>query len=230
MARVKRAVNAHKKRRVVLERASGYRGQRSRLYRKAKEQLLHSFTYNFRDRKARKGDFRKLWIQRINAAVRAEGITYNRFIQGLHLAGIELDRRALAELAVSDPETFKAIVEQAKAALPEDVNAPVPALPRAVSVPCGSGIASSRRETSSIVSTSGSICALLGALTVADTSSLTACCARANRWNSWMLASLLDLLRALSPSESSCATYSSMSALPMASGSVMPRVCASHER
>ena len=75
MARVKRAVNAHKKRRVVLERASGYRGQRSRLYRKAKEQLLHSFTYNFRDRKARKGDFRKLWIQRINAAVRAEGIT-----------------------------------------------------------------------------------------------------------------------------------------------------------
>ena len=117
MARVKRAVNAHKKRRVVLERASGYRGQRSRLYRKAKEQLLHSFTY----------DFRKLWIQRINAAVRAEGITYNRFIQGLHLAGIELDRRALAELAVSDPETFKAIVEQAKAALPEDVNAPVEA-------------------------------------------------------------------------------------------------------
>ena len=105
MARVKRAVNAHKKRRVVLERASGYRGQRSRLYRKAKEQLLHSFTYNFRD-------------------VRAEGITYNRFIQGLHLAGIELDRRALAELAISDPETFKAIVEQAKAALPADVNAP----------------------------------------------------------------------------------------------------------
>ena len=98
MARVKRAVNAHKKRRVVLERASGYRGQRSRLYRKAKEQLLHSFTYNFRDRKARKGDFRKLWIQRINAAVRAEGIAYNRFIQGLHLAGIELDRRALADL------------------------------------------------------------------------------------------------------------------------------------
>ncbi len=89
MARVKRAVNAHKKRRVVLERVSGYRGQLSRLYRKAKEQLLHSFNYNFRDRKARKGEFRKLWIQRINAAVRAEGITYNRFIQGLRLAGIE---------------------------------------------------------------------------------------------------------------------------------------------
>ena len=118
MARVKRAVNAHKKRRVVLERASGYRGQRSRLYRKAKEQLLHSFTYNFRDRKARKG---------INAAVRAEGITYNRCIQGLKAAGIELDRRALAELAVSDPDTFKAIVEAAKKALPKDVNAPVEA-------------------------------------------------------------------------------------------------------
>ena len=124
MARVKRAVNAHKKRRSTLERASGYRGQRSRLYRKAKEQVTHSMVYSYRDRKARKGDFRKLWIQRINAAVRAEGITYNRFIQGLHLAGIELDRRALAELAVSDPEAFKAIVEQAKAALPADVNAP----------------------------------------------------------------------------------------------------------
>ena len=76
-------------------------------------------------RQARKGDFRKLWIQRINIAVRNEGITYNRFIQGLRLAGIELDRRALAELAVNDPDTFKTIVEQAKAALPEDVNAPV---------------------------------------------------------------------------------------------------------
>ena len=128
MARVKRAVNAHKKRRVVLAAgppASG--GPPPRLYRKAKEQLLHSFNYNFRDRKARKGDFRKLWIQRINAAVRAEGITYNRFIQGLRLAGIELDRRALAEIAVSDPDTFKTIVDAAKAALPEDVNAPVEA-------------------------------------------------------------------------------------------------------
>ena len=125
MARVKRSVNAKKKRRAILKSAKGYRGQRSRLYRNAKEQLLHSFNYNFRDRKARKGDFRKLWIQRINAAVRAEGITYNRFIQGLKLAGIELDRRALAELAVSDPETFKAIVAEAKKALPADVNAPV---------------------------------------------------------------------------------------------------------
>lgn len=127
MARVKRAVNAHKKRRVVLERASGYRGQRSRLYRKAKEQLLHSFNYNYRDRKARKGDFRKLWIQRINAAARAEGMTYNRFMQGLRLAEIDLDRRALAEIAVSDPDTFRALVAEAKNALPEDVNAPVAA-------------------------------------------------------------------------------------------------------
>ena len=125
MARVKRAVNAHKKRRTVLERASGYRGQSSRLYRKAKEQLLHSFNYNFRDRKARKGDFRKLWITRINVAVRAEGMTYNRFIQGLHLAGIELDRRALADIAVNDYDTFAAIVKEAKKALPKDVNAPV---------------------------------------------------------------------------------------------------------
>ena len=125
MARVKRAVNAHKKRRTVLERASGYRGQRSRLYRKAKEQLLHSFNYNFSDRQARKGDFRKLWITRINVAVRAEGMTYNRFIQGLHLAGIELDRRALADIAVNDHDTFVAIVKEAKKALPKDVNAPV---------------------------------------------------------------------------------------------------------
>ena len=127
MARVKRAVNAHKKRRVVLERASGYRGQRSRLYRKAKEQLLHSFNYNYRDRKARKGDFRKLWIQRINAGCRAQGITYNRFIQGLRLAGIELDRRALADLVVNDIDTFNAIVDEAKKALPADVNARVEA-------------------------------------------------------------------------------------------------------
>src|SRR5216683_4286446 len=124
MARVKRAINAHKKRKVVLERASGYRGQRSRLYRKAKEQQLHSMTYAYRDRKDRKGDFRRLWIQRINAAVRAEGMTYNRFIQGLHLANIEVDRKILAELAVNDPQAFAALVTVAKAALPADVNAP----------------------------------------------------------------------------------------------------------
>ena len=118
MARVKRAVNAHKKRRVVLERASGYRGQRSRLYRKAKEQMLHSLNYAYRDRRARKGDFRSLWIQRINAAARANGMTYNRFIQGLKAAGVEVDRKNLAELAVSDGAAFAALVEVARAALP----------------------------------------------------------------------------------------------------------------
>ena len=123
MARVKRAVNAHKKRRTTLERASGYRGQRSRLYRKAKEQVTHSLVYSYRDRKARKGDFRKLWIQRINAAARANGMTYNRFIQGLHLAGVEVDRKILADLAVNDAPAFAVLVETAKAALPEDVNA-----------------------------------------------------------------------------------------------------------
>ena len=124
MARVKRAVNAHKKRRVTLERASGYRGQRSRLYRKAKEQVTHSLVYSYRDRKARKGDFRKLWIQRINAASRAQGLTYNRLIQGLKIAGVEVDRKIMADLAVNDPAAFSALVETAKAALPEDVNAP----------------------------------------------------------------------------------------------------------
>ncbi len=124
MARVKRAVNAHKKRRVVLERASGYRGQRSRLYRKAKEQVTHSLVYNYNDRRKNKGNFRKLWIQRINAAARANGMTYNRFIQGLGLAGIEVDRKIMADMAVNDPAAFAVLVEAAKAALPEDVNAP----------------------------------------------------------------------------------------------------------
>ena len=110
MARVKRSVNAQKKRRETLERASGYRGQRSRLYRKAKEQVTHSLVYNYRDRKAKKGDFRRLWIQRINAAVRAEGMTYNRFIQGLKAAGVEVDRKNLAELAVLEPTAFSALV------------------------------------------------------------------------------------------------------------------------
>jgi large subunit ribosomal protein L20 len=117
VARVKRAVNAHKKRRVVLERASGYRGQRSRLYRKAKEQMLHSLNYAYRDRRARKGEFRQLWIQRINAAARANGMTYNRFIQGLKAASIEVDRKNLAELAVNDPAAFTALVELARAAV-----------------------------------------------------------------------------------------------------------------
>ncbi|MFC6714039.1 LSU ribosomal protein L20P [Branchiibius hedensis] len=118
MARVKRAVNAQKKRRTVLEQASGYRGQRSRLYRKAKEQVTHSMGYSYRDRRARKGDFRRLWIQRINAGARANGITYNRFIQGLKAAEIEVDRRMLAELAVNDAPAFAALVEIAKANVP----------------------------------------------------------------------------------------------------------------
>jgi large subunit ribosomal protein L20 len=127
VARVKRAVNAQKKRRVVLERASGYRGQRSRLYRKAKEQVTHSLVYSYNDRRKKKGDFRKLWIQRINAAARANGMTYNRFIQGLKAAEIEVDRKILADLAVNDAPAFAVLVEAAKAALPEDVNAPVSA-------------------------------------------------------------------------------------------------------
>ena len=123
MARVKRAVNAQKKRRTVLERAEGYRGQRSRLYRKAKEQVIHSLVYSYRDRRKRKGDFRRLWIQRINAGARANGMTYNRFIQGLKAAGVEVDRRMLAELAVNDSATFAHLVKVAKDALPADVNA-----------------------------------------------------------------------------------------------------------
>ena len=115
MARVKRAVNAQKKRRATLELASGYRGQRSRLYRKAKEQTLHSLNYAYRDRRARKGDFRKLWITRVNAAARANGVTYNRFIQGLKAAGVEVDRKILADLAVNDAVAFTALAELAKA-------------------------------------------------------------------------------------------------------------------
>jgi large subunit ribosomal protein L20 len=112
-------VNAHKKRRTTLEAASGYRGQRSRLYRKAKEQLLHSATYSYRDRKARKGDFRQLWITRINAAARANGMTYNRFVQGLRAAGVEVDRKMLADLAVTDPTAFSGLVALAQRELPD---------------------------------------------------------------------------------------------------------------
>ena len=124
MARVKNAVNSLKKRRVVLERAHGYRGQRSRLYRQAKQQLLHSLVYAYNDRKDRKGNFRRLWIQRINAAARLNGMTYNRFIQGLNLAGIEVDRRILSDMAIHDPKSFATLVASAKAALRQDVNAP----------------------------------------------------------------------------------------------------------
>jgi large subunit ribosomal protein L20 len=117
MARVKRALHAHKKRRAVLESAKGYRGQRSRVYRKAKEQMLHSMQYAYRDRKDRKGDFRRLWITRINAGARANGITYNRLIQGLRLAGVEVDRKILADLAVHDAAAFTALAATARAAV-----------------------------------------------------------------------------------------------------------------
>ena len=114
MARVKRSVGAKKKRHEVLEEASGYRGQRSRLYRKAKEQLLHSYTYAYRDRRDRKGDFRSLWIQRINAAARENGTTYSKLIAGLKAKNIDLDRKTLADLAVREPEAFAAIVKSVK--------------------------------------------------------------------------------------------------------------------
>jgi large subunit ribosomal protein L20 len=113
MARVKRSVHAKKKRRQILERAQGYYGNKSRSYRAANEQLMHSMQYAYRDRRARKGDFRSLWIQRINAACRQEGTSYSRFIAGLKAAGIEVDRKVLADLAVTEPRAFAALVKQA---------------------------------------------------------------------------------------------------------------------
>ena len=116
MARVKRSVHAKKKRREVLAKAKGYTGSRRVRYRAAKEQVAHSGNYAYRDRRDRKAQFRKLWITRINAGCRANGITYSRFINGLKHAGVELDRRILADLAVRDPKAFASLVEQAKAA------------------------------------------------------------------------------------------------------------------
>jgi large subunit ribosomal protein L20 len=115
--RVKRSVQARKKRAKVLEAAKGYVGRRSKTYRAAKEQVEHSLKYAYRDRKARKRNFRRLWIIRINAAARAQGLSYNQFVAGCRKAGIELDRKVLAELAVSDPPAFAKIAEQAKSAL-----------------------------------------------------------------------------------------------------------------
>src|SRR5437867_12048689 len=117
MPRVKRSVHARKKRRKVLDQAKGYWGLKKSSYRYAKEQVEHSLVYAYRDRKNKKRTFRSLWIIRINAAARANGLSYNQFISGLHSAGIELDRKVLAELAVSDPNAFAAVAEQAKAAL-----------------------------------------------------------------------------------------------------------------
>jgi large subunit ribosomal protein L20 len=117
MPRVKRSVHAQKKRRKVLEQAKGYWGRKHSHYRYAKEQVDHSLVYAYRDRKAKKRVFRRLWITRINAAARANGLSYNQFVSGCAKAGIELDRKVLADLAVSDPAAFGVIAEQAKAAL-----------------------------------------------------------------------------------------------------------------
>ena len=117
MARVKRAVGSKKHRKATLEKAKGYYGNKSRSVRAANEQVMRSGQYAFRDRRARKGEMRKLWIQRINAACRTHGISYSRFINGLKVAGIEVDRKVLADLAVHEPAAFGAIVEKAKAAL-----------------------------------------------------------------------------------------------------------------
>jgi large subunit ribosomal protein L20 len=118
MARVKRSVHAKKKRREVLSKAKGYTGSRRVRYRVAKEQVMHSGMYAYRDRRDRKAQFRRLWIARINAAVRPRGLSYSRFINGLKVAGIEVDRKILADMAVHDPTAFANLVEQAKAAQP----------------------------------------------------------------------------------------------------------------
>jgi large subunit ribosomal protein L20 len=117
MPRVKRSIHARKKRRKVLEQAKGYWGLKKSSYTYAKEQVEHSLAYAYRDRKNRKREFRRLWIVRINAAARQNGLSYNQFVAGLRKAEIELDRKVLAELAVSDPQAFGAIAQQAKAAL-----------------------------------------------------------------------------------------------------------------
>lgn len=117
MARVKRAVSSKKHRRAVLEQAQGYYGNKSRTYRAAHEQVMHSLQYAFRDRRARKGDFRQLWIQRINAACRVHGMSYSRFIAGLRLAEVEVDRKVLADLAVRDEAAFASLVQVARNAL-----------------------------------------------------------------------------------------------------------------
>ena len=117
MARVKRGVHAKKKHKAVLSRAKGHYGNRSRTYRAANESVMHALQYSYRDRRARKGEFRKLWIQRINAACRLNDISYSRFINGLKVAEIEIDRKSLADLAVAEPEAFASLVVAAKEAL-----------------------------------------------------------------------------------------------------------------
>lgn len=123
MARVKRAVHSKKHRKAVLEQAQGYYGNKSRSYRAAHEQVMHSLNYAFRDRRARKGEFRRLWVQRVNAACRLHGLSYSRFVAGLKAAQIEVDRKVLADLAVRDDAAFGQLVEAAKAALPVEAAA-----------------------------------------------------------------------------------------------------------
>jgi large subunit ribosomal protein L20 len=118
MARVKRAIHGRKHRKAVLEQAKGYYGNKSRSYKAANEQVMHSLQYAYRDRRARKGDFRKLWIQRINAACRQHGMSYSAFISGLRVAEVEVDRKVLADLAVREPAAFAALVDVARAAAP----------------------------------------------------------------------------------------------------------------
>jgi len=125
MARVKRAVNGKKHRRAVLEQAQGYYGNRSRTFRSANEAVMHSLQYAYRDRRARKGDFRRLWIQRINAAARENGTSYSRLIAGLRQAEVEVDRKVLADLAVTDPGAFSSLVELSRAALADGSPTPV---------------------------------------------------------------------------------------------------------
>ncbi|HEY1277175.1 MAG TPA: 50S ribosomal protein L20 [Thermoleophilaceae bacterium] len=117
MSRVKRSVHARKKRRAALERTKGYRGQAHSSYKRAKEALLKADSYAYRDRRNRKRDFRRLWIVRINAAARQEGLSYSQFMHGLREAGIELDRKVLADIAVRDPETFRRFAERAREAV-----------------------------------------------------------------------------------------------------------------
>lgn len=117
MSRVKRGVASHKRHKKVLALTKGHRGQRHRLIKRARESMMHSLRYSWVDRRDRKGEFRKLWIVRINAAARMNGLSYSRFMNGLKKAGVDLDRKVLADLAVTRPDAFRSLAEQAKAAL-----------------------------------------------------------------------------------------------------------------
>jgi large subunit ribosomal protein L20 len=152
MARVKRAVHSKKHRRSVLEAAQGYYGNKSRSYRAAHEQVMHSGQYAFRDRRARKGDFRRLWVQRVNAASRANGFSYSRLIAGLKAAGVEVDRKVLADLAVTDEAAFARLVDLARDALQAGA-APSPAPSSRPPAAVGSSAAAAPRETAPPVET-----------------------------------------------------------------------------